>query len=151
MTYEIMGWLDYLPTVNATLNSVCFVLLMIGYAQIRRKNVAAHKACMIAAFTVSVLFLTSYLTYRFFGQEKRFGGEGNIRYLYFFILITHVVLAATVPILSTWTLVLGLRQRFDKHRRLARITFPIWVYVSVTGVLVYLFLFVLYKPAGVVE
>lgn len=140
-----------LPVVNATLNAISFVILVTGYAMIKRKRVTAHKRCMIAAFGVSILFLTSYLTYRFAGQEKHFGGTGWIRPIYFFILITHVTLAASVPILATWTLVLGLRERFEKHRRLARITFPIWVYVSITGVIVYFMLFVIYKPAGVLE
>lgn len=140
-----------LPVVNATLNAISFVILVTGYAMIKRKRVTAHKRCMIAAFGVSILFLTSYLTYRFAGQEKHFGGTGWIRPIYFFILITHVTLAASVPILATWTLVLGLRERFEKHRRLARITFPIWVYVSITGVIVYFMLFVIYKPAGILE
>lgn len=138
--------LTHLPALNASLNAVSFVLLCTGYRFIRRKRVTAHKRCMITAFGVSVLFLASYLTYRFFGEEKRFGGQGWIRPLYFFILVTHVVLAATVPVLSSWTLLLGLRGRFERHHKLARITFPIWVYVSVTGVLVYVLLFQLYGP-----
>lgn len=139
--------LSDLPAVNATFNGIAFVLLMCGYACIRRKNITAHKRFMVASFCVSIAFLTTYLTYRFLGTEKRFGGTGWIRPVYFFILITHVILAATVPILATWTLILGLRGRFDRHRRLARWTFPIWVYVSISGVLVYLLLFVLYGPA----
>ncbi|MFQ5495386.1 MAG: DUF420 domain-containing protein [Phycisphaerae bacterium] len=137
-----------LPAVNATLNAVSLVLLLSGYAMIRGGRRTGHKRCMIAAFVVSILFLSSYLTYRFLGSEKRFGGSGLIRPVYFFILITHVVLAATVPVLASTTLYLALRGRFDRHRRWARITFPIWVYVSVTGVLVYLLLFVLYGPAS---
>jgi uncharacterized membrane protein YozB (DUF420 family) len=136
-----------LPALNATLNSISFVLLMIGYRMIKQRRIFAHKACMLAAFGVSILFLASYLTYRFFGDEKRFGGQGFIRPIYFFILITHVVLAATVPFLASTTLYFALRGRFDKHRRIARITFPIWAYVSVTGVLVYVLLFLLYGPA----
>ncbi len=139
--------LSDLPGVNATLNSISFVLLVAGYLMIRRRRETAHKRCMIAAFCVSALFLVSYLTYRFLGEEKRFGGTGLIRPVYFFILITHVVLAMTVPVLAGRTLYLALRGRFDKHRRIARITFPIWIYVSVTGVLVYLLLFRLYGPA----
>ena len=103
---------------------------------------------MISAFAVSILFLISYLTYAALGAEKRFGGTGWIRPVYFTILITHVLLAATVPVLATWTLVLGLRGRFEKHRRMARIAFPIWVYVSMTGVLVYLLLFRMYGPVA---
>ncbi len=140
--------LSDLPAINATLNSAAFVLLMIGRAAIKRRRVHLHKGFMIAAFGVSILFLISYLTYRFLGTEKRFGGTGWIRPVYFFVLITHVTLAATVPVLATWALSLGLRGRFEKHRRLARITFPIWVYVSVTGVIVYLLLFQWYGPAA---
>lgn len=140
--------LSDLPAVNATLNSISFVLLLTGYNMIRRKNVRAHRACMIAAFTVSILFLVSYLTYRFFGEEKHFGGQGLIRPVYFFVLITHVILAATVPVLASLTLYLALRRRFHQHRRWARVTFPIWIYVSVTGVAVYLLLFRIYGPTS---
>ncbi len=138
--------LSVLPTVNAALNSLSLVLLLLGYSYIRRQRITAHKRCMVAAFCVSMAFLVSYLTYRFAGKEKRFGGQGWIRPVYFFILITHVTLAATVPVLAGRTLYLGLRGRFDRHRRIARLTFPIWVYVSITGILVYLLLFRLYAP-----
>ena len=141
--------LSDLPAVNATLNAISFALLVTGYVMIRRKRTLAHRRCMIAAFGVSIVFLGTYLTYRFLGSEKKFGGAGWIRPVYFFILITHVVLAATVPVLASRTLYLGLKGRIEKHRRLARITFPIWVYVSVTGVLVYVLLFQLYGPAAV--
>ncbi len=140
--------LSDLPAVNATLNAISFTLLVTGYVMIRSKRTVGHRRCMIAAFCVSIVFLGTYLAYRFLGSEKRFGGEGWIRPVYFFILITHVVLAATVPVLASWTLYLGLRGRVERHRRLARITFPIWAYVSITGVLVYLLLFQLYGPAA---
>ena len=136
-----------LPAVNAILNSVAFGLLIAGYVMIKRGRRTAHKRFMIAAFVVSILFLSSYLTYRFWGEEKRFSGQGLIRPIYFFILITHVALAATIPILASRTLYLALRGRFDQHRRIARVTFPLWIYVSITGVLVYLLLFRLYGPA----
>jgi len=140
-----------LPLLNATLNGISFILIMAGYACIRRGRVTAHKRLMVSAFCVSVFFLISHLTYRFLGEEKKFGGQGWIRPIYFFILITHVVLAASVPVLATRTLYLALSGRFAKHRRIARVTFPIWVYVSITGVLVYLLLFRLYRPAPVVS
>ncbi len=140
--------LSDLPAVNATLNSISLVLLLVGYRMIRRKRVAAHRGYMVAAFIVSILFLVSYLTYRFLGDEKHFGGSGWIRPVYFFILITHVTLAVTVPVLAARTLYLAFRGRFDSHRRMARITLPIWLYVSVTGVLVYLLLFKLYGPTS---
>lgn len=138
--------LSDLPAINATLNSIAFVLLVTGRNLIRRGRVTAHKRCMMSAFGVSALFLITYLTYRFLGEEKKFGGTGWIRPVYIFILISHISLAVTVPILGTWTLVLGLKGRFDKHRPLARITYPIWVYVSVTGVIVYVMLFQIYGP-----
>ncbi len=137
-----------LPAFNATLNSISFVLLLSGYFCMKKGRIQAHKRFMISAFGVSVLFLASYLTYRFCGEEKRFGGQGWIRPVYFVILITHVILAATVPVLASWTLVLGLKGKLDKHRRLARWTLPIWLYVCITGVMVYVLLFRLYGPAA---
>lgn len=138
--------LSDLPAVNATLNTVAFVLLVVGRSLIRKGRVDAHKRCMIAAFVVSTAFLATYLTYRFLGEDKKFGGTGWIRPAYFFILFSHVILAMSVPVLASWTLILGLKGRFERHRKLARITFPIWAYVSVTGVLVYLLLFRIYGP-----
>ena len=139
--------LSDLPALNATLNSISFVLLVVGYVMIKRRRIVAHKYCMSVAFGVSILFLTSYLTYRFLGEEKHFGGRGFIRPVYFFILITHVALAVTVPVLASRTLYLALRGRFEQHRRIARVTFPIWIYVSITGVIVYVLLFKVYGPA----
>lgn len=138
--------IEDLPALNATLNSIAFLFLLTGYWFIRQKRVVGHRRCMKAAFCVSILFLISYLTYHGFGQEKKFGGTGWIRPVYFLILFTHIPLAATVPVLASRTLYLAFRGRWDKHRRLARITFPIWVYVSVTGVLVYFLLYRIYAP-----
>ncbi len=140
-----------LPAVNATLNLVSLVFLVIGYHAIRHGNVVRHRRCMVTAFCVSVLFLGSYLTYRFLGQEKRFGGTGLVRPVYFFILVTHVTLAATVPFLAGLTLWRAIRGQFVRHRRIARWTLPIWVYVSITGVMVYVMLFLIWRPAGPVE
>lgn len=140
-----------LPAVNATLNLVSLVFLLVGYHAIRHDNVVRHRRCMVTAFCVSVLFLGGYLTYRFLGQEKRFGGTGLIRPVYFFILVTHVTLAATVPFLAGLTLWRAIRGQFARHRRIARWTFPIWIYVSITGVMVYVMLFVIWRPAGPVE
>jgi len=136
-----------LPLVNASLNATALVLLLCGYAMIKKGRRRTHKRFMVSAFFVSVLFLISYVTYHLAGTEKRFGGTGWIRPVYFIILVSHVALAATVPILATRTLYLGLRERWVKHRWWAKITFPIWVYVSVTGVIVYLLLYRLYGPA----
>lgn len=147
--YGYMIELADLPLVNATLNSIAFVLLLCGYRMIRTGRVQAHKRFMIAAFCVSILFLATYLTYRFLGSEKKFAGQGWIRPIYFFILITHVTLAATVPFLASMTLYRAVRGQFEKHRRIAKITFPIWVYVSVTGVIVYVMLFKLFPGPAI--
>lgn len=139
--------LSILPTVNAILNFIALVLLVTGYRKIKQGYQVAHKRLMLAAFGVSILFLISYVSYHVWGQERRFGGTGFIRPIYFFILVTHVILAVIVPLLASRTLYLGLRGRFVQHRKIARITFPIWIYVSITGILVYLMLFVIFGSA----
>jgi putative membrane protein len=133
-----------LPTLNAALNATCFVLLTIGYSLIRRGRIAQHRAVMIAAFSTSVIFLTSYLIYHAQVGSRPFQGQGPIRYLYFTILLTHTILAAAIVPLVLLTLSRGLKRRDDKHRAIARWTLPIWMYVSVTGVIVYLMLYRLY-------
>jgi protein SCO1/2/putative membrane protein len=130
-----------LPALNALLNGTSFVLLLIGYALIRRGRRAAHQRVMIAAFACSVLFLTSYLIYHAQVGSVRFQGEGPLRTLYLSILLTHTVLAAAVPFLAAITLVRALRARFDRHRAIARVTLPIWLYVSITGVVIYVMLY----------
>lgn len=130
-----------LPTVNAALNATAAILLVVGYVFIRRGHVARHRACMIAAFIVSTLFLVSYLTYHAQVGSKRFPGTGTIRTVYLSILLTHTVLAALVPFLAVITLWRALAARFDRHVPIARWTLPIWLYVSVTGVIVYLMLY----------
>ncbi len=132
-----------LPAVNATLNAVSGVLLLVGYALIRTRRVEQHRVCMLAAFGTSCLFLASYLVYHAQIGSVPFTRQGVVRPLYFTILITHVTLAATVPPLAIVTLSRGLKKRFAKHRAIARWTLPIWLYVSVTGVLVYV---LLYQP-----
>lgn len=134
-----------LPTLNACLNALSALLLIAGYRFIRRREIARHRACMLAAFAVSVLFLVCYLVYHYQVGSVRFPGTGGLRTVYLGILLTHTVLAAAVPFLAVITLVHGLRQRFDRHRRIARWTLPIWLYVSVTGVVVY---WMLYHLAG---
>ena len=130
-----------LPAVNATLNGISAVLLVIGYVLIRQRRIERHRQVMIAAFSASVLFLICYLVYHYNVGSRRFPGQGPIRSVYFFILITHIVLAAFVPPMAIVTLVRGLRERYDRHAALARWTLPIWLYVSVTGVLVYWMLY----------
>jgi len=133
--------LSDLPLLNASLNALAGVLLVIGYVLIRRKRIRQHRAVMISAFVVSTFFLISYVTYHANIGSRPFTGQGPIRTVYFVILITHVVLAAAVPPLAVITLSRALRARFDRHVAIARWTLPIWLYVSVTGVIVYLMLY----------
>ncbi len=130
-----------LPSVNAVLNATAAVLLVWGYTLIRRKRIAQHRKVMQTAFVVSCLFLVCYLVYHYQVGSVRFPKTGAIKTLYLSILGTHTVLAAAVPVLAIITLRRGLSARYDKHRRIARWTLPIWLYVSVTGVVVYLMLY----------
>ena len=130
-----------LPTVNATLNGLSAALLTGGYAMIRQRRIAAHRAFMIAAWVSSVMFLASYTVYHAFAGSKPYPGGGALRLVYFAILITHVVLAAAVLPLAITTLVRALAGKYQAHVRIARWTLPIWLYVSVTGVVVYLMLY----------
>lgn len=130
-----------LPTVNAVLNASAALCLVAGWRHIRSGRREAHRRAMIAAVSLSTLFLASYLYYHFQVGSVRFTGQGPIRTFYFAVLLSHTVLAAAVPFLVAITLVRALRERFDAHRRIARWTLPIWLYVSVTGVVVYLMLY----------
>ncbi len=130
-----------LPTVNAFLNASAATLLVWGWVLIRQGRKQAHRRAMLGAFTLSLLFLVSYLVYHAQVGSVRFQGTGTIRTVYFAVLLTHTVLAAAVPPLAVVTLSRALRGRFDRHRRIARWTLPIWVYVSVTGVAVYVMLY----------
>ena len=136
-----------LPALNACLNATSAVLLATGFLAIRRR-VRLHRACMVAAFVTSIVFLASYLTYHLQVGTTRFPGQGWARPVYFAILGTHTVLAALIPPLAIVTLTYAVRARFTGHVRLARWTFPTWLYVSVTGVVIYVMLYRLY-PAGV--
>lgn len=130
-----------LPAVNATLNSLSAAFLILGFLFIKFKNIKAHKACMLSAFSSSSLFLISYLVYHYQVGSVPFKGLGWIRTVYFAILLTHTMLAVAVVPLALITLRRALKQRFAAHRRMARWTFPIWLYVSVTGVVVYWMLY----------
>ena len=130
-----------LPTLNAALNSLSAVFLIIGFFLILSRRISAHRACMLSAFVCSSLFLISYLIYHYQVGSVPFKGQGWIRTVYFAILLTHTVLAAGVVPLALITLVRALTQKFPAHRRIARWTFPIWLYVSVTGVVVYWMLY----------
>lgn len=130
-----------LPTLNALLNATTGVLLLIGYRFIRRKEITSHRNTMVAALVCSALFLTSYLIYHYHIGSRPFEGEGGIRVVYFTILLTHTVLAAALLPLVLITVWRALKGRFELHRRIAKWTLPIWFYVSVTGVVIYLMLY----------
>ena len=133
--------LTVLPTVNAVLNASAAVAMLAGFVAIRHRRVAVHRACMLTAVGLSVLFLCSYLVYHAQVGSRPYGGTGWLRTLYFTILLSHTVLAvAIVPLVAT-TLYRALRTQFVRHARLARVTFPMWLYVSVTGVVVYWMLY----------
>jgi putative membrane protein len=136
-----------LPAVNAALNAMAAVLLTIGFVLIRKGRIDAHRRTMIAAFATSSLFLICYITYHAQVGSVRFTRQGFVRPLYFAVLITHVTLAAAVLPLAIITLSRGLKARYDRHRAIARWTLPIWLYVSVTGVLVYV---LLYQPTWLI-
>jgi uncharacterized membrane protein YozB (DUF420 family) len=130
-----------LPALNATLNSISTMLLLFGYYFIKRKEIERHRLCMVLAFLTSCVFLSSYLIYHYYAGSVPFQGQGWIRSVYFTILITHIVLAATVPVLALIALYRALKKDFRRHRAIARWAWPIWMYVSVTGVIVYVMLY----------
>jgi putative membrane protein len=133
-----------LPALNATLNGIAAVLLVCGYVLIKQGHRQKHQWCMLGALTTSALFLASYVTYHLNTGSRPFPGQGPIRLVYFVILITHVILAAVIVPLALVTAARGLRSEFGKHVKIARWTFPVWLYVSVTGVVIYLMLYRLY-------
>jgi uncharacterized membrane protein YozB (DUF420 family) len=136
--------LSLFPALNATLNGVSAVLIMTGRALIGRKRVLQHRACMIAAVATSSLFLTSYVYYHAHVGSVHFPGQGWVRPVYFTLLISHTLLAVTVVPLVLLALAAALRGRFERHRRIARWAYPIWLYVSITGVVVYIMLYQIY-------
>lgn len=140
-------FISYLPHVNACLNGTSAILLFTGYSFIRARNVAAHRTCQIAALVVSLLFLASYLTYHYHHGSTRFLGTGLVRPIYFTVLTTHTILAIVIVPLVALTFYRAFRGDFSRHRRIARITLPLWLYVSITGVIVYFMLYHLY-PHG---
>jgi len=138
------GFISYLPHVNACLNATSAILLFAGFSFIRSGKVAAHRACQILALVVSTLFLVSYLTYHYFHGTTRFQGSGLARPIYFTILTSHTILAIVIVPLIAITFVRAFRLDFVRHRKIARITLPLWFYVSITGVIVYLMLYQIY-------
>jgi uncharacterized membrane protein YozB (DUF420 family) len=137
-----------LATTNAALNALATVLLVVGYVLIKRRRETAHKWVMLAAFTTSIVFLVCYLIYHARVGSVPFQGQGVVRPIYFTILLTHVLLAATVPVLASITIYRGLRDQRQSHRRIARWTYPIWLYVSVTGVIIYALLYHIFPAAA---
>jgi uncharacterized membrane protein YozB (DUF420 family) len=137
-------YISYLPHLNACLNGTSAVLLFSGYTFIRSRNVIAHRACQVAALVVSLLFLVSYVVYHYHHGATRFQGTGLARPIYFAILTSHTILAIVIVPLVALTFYRALRQDFSRHRRIARITLPLWLYVSITGVIVYLMLYQIY-------
>ena len=130
-----------LPALNASLNALASLFLLAGYVFVRRKRIAAHRVCMLAALATSALFLTSYLIYHYNVGSRPFTGTGPIRLVYFAILISHVLLAIAIVPMVLVTVSRALAGRVDRHRRIARITWPLWMYVSITGVIVYVMLY----------
>ena len=137
-------FISYLPHINACLNGTSALLLISGYSFIRSGNVAAHRTCQVSALAVSILFLASYLTYHFNHGTTRFQGTGLARPIYFTVLTSHTILAMVIVPLVVLTFYRAFRQDFTRHRRIARITLPLWLYVSITGVIVYLMLYQIY-------
>ena len=134
-----------LPTVNASLNGIATILLVAGYALMRQRKLEAHRNVMIAAGVTSVLFLMSYVVYHIQAGSVKFQGEGAVRPVYFAILISHVILAIAIAVLVPMTFWRAFKNDIERHKKIARITFPIWLYVSVTGVVIYVMLYHLYK------
>src|SRR4026209_1130413 len=140
----LSDYVSYLPHLNACLNGTSALLLISGYSFIRSGNVAAHRACQVSALVVSLLFLASYLTYHFNHGTTRFQGTGLARPINFTVLTSHTILAIVIVPLVALTFYRAFRQDFTRHRRIARITLPLWLYVSITGVIVYIMLYQIY-------
>ncbi|HWG88298.1 MAG TPA: DUF420 domain-containing protein [Candidatus Acidoferrales bacterium] len=139
---------SFFPALNASLNGVSAVLIVTGHSLIRQGKVQLHRACMLSAVIVSSAFLACYLYYHAHVGSVHFPGRGWARPVYFSILISHTILAAAVPVLVVLTLVFAFRRKFERHRKIARWTYPIWLYVSLTGVIVYLMLYQIYGARG---
>lgn len=137
-------YISQLPHLNALLNTTSAILLVCGYRFIRQGRINAHRNCQVSAFVISILFLTSYLTYHYYHGDTKFLGQGIVRPFYFAILISHIVLAIVIVPLVLITLYRAARSDFLRHRKIARWTLPLWLYVSVTGVIVYLMLYHIY-------
>ncbi|MCS6885040.1 MAG: DUF420 domain-containing protein [Acidobacteriota bacterium] len=140
--------MSFLPTLNATLNALSALLIAFGLVMIKKRRIEAHRYCMIAALVTSAIFLASYLIYHFNYGATKFVGTGLARWFYFAVLISHTVLAAIVLPMILTTFYRAYKGQFEKHKNIARWTFPIWLYVSITGVVVYIMLYHLYPSRG---
>lgn len=138
VTIETPSFVFYLPALNATINGLCSILLLVSLYQIKRKNIELHKKINIATFCLSSLFLVSYILFHYFVKETSYGGTGAMKYIYYVILISHIFLASIVLPLILFSFNSGLKMDVERHRKLVRYTFPIWLYVTITGVIVYL-------------
>ncbi len=136
----IADWVYNLPALNASFNTLSTIFLLLGFREIKNRNFSRHMKFMLSAFVTSALFLTTYVVYHHFAGDTKFMGEGFIRPIYFFILISHIILSAFVVPLVLSSFYLGFSGRFEKHRKVSKWTFPIWLYVSVTGVMVFFML-----------
>lgn len=135
---DIPAWVFLLPRLNAVINATCTVLLLLSLYFIRQKNIRVHKRLNIATFILSSLFLVSYIIFHATGIKTSYGGEGPVKMIYYFILITHIILAAVVLPLVLFSFQRGLQMQVEKHKKLVRWSYPIWLYVTITGVIVYL-------------
>lgn len=133
----IQGQYIFLPKINAVINSLTALVLILAYIAIRKGYRILHRNLMLTAVGLSILFLLGYVTYHSLAESTKYGGEGNIRYLYYFLLLTHIFLAAGIVPLVLISLSRGLSEKYDKHRKIARVTLPIWLYVTISGVIVY--------------
>jgi putative membrane protein len=138
VTIDTPSFVYSLPALNAIINGLCSILLIISFIQIKKKNIELHKKLNIATFLLSSVFLVSYILFHYFVKETSYGGTGTLQYIYYFILITHIVLAAGVLPLILLSFHRGLQMQVEKHRKLVKFAFPIWLYVTITGVIVYL-------------
>ena len=128
---------SFLPAFHAILNSLTAVALIIGFIAVKANKIKLHRGAMLAAFGLSSIFLVSYVTYHFLGERTVYGGEGTLKYIYYFILLTHIILAIAIVPLVLLSVYFGITNQLERHRRISKWTFPIWLYVAVTGVLVY--------------
>lgn len=138
VTIDTPSFVYFLPKLNAIINGTCSALLLLSLYYIRQRNIAKHKKINVITFVLSALFLVSYITFHYFVKETTYGGQGILKYVYYFILITHIVLAAFVLPLILLSFHRGLQMQVQKHKKIVRWSFPIWLYVTVTGVIVYL-------------